>query len=241
MEKQTNILINTLLLDCKKLMMERQTGMKAKTELFETIKTHSPKLYSYIQKGLDLWEYACMPEYINVFMEYELLLLLKQELTKEELQAAVLFQNLFPNAIVTENESYFNAIFGGEKIVHDLSAVQIAMHKLQNGFWDWEELFFPAFLPEGYTAIEPIEKRQLRYQNNLTKDILLFEQLLSKQDYFNKKEKTKENSTFFYCLKQYDNHIYYFSLSSTKLSKDELTKTAESIVAVNFTKNKKQK
>lgn len=236
MEKQTNILINALLLDCKKLMMERQTGMKAKTELFETIKAHSPKLYCYIQKGFDLWGYACMPEYINVFMEYELLLLLKQELTKEELHAAVLFQNLFPNAIVMENESYFRAVYEGEKIIHDLSASQIPMQKLQNGFWDWEEVFFLAFLPEGYTAIEPIQKRQLRYQNNTTEDILFFEQLLSKQDYFNKKEKTKENSAFFYCSKQYDNHIYYFSLSSTKLSKDELAKTAESIAAVNFTK-----
>ena len=240
MEKQINILINALLLDCKKLMMEKQTGMKAKTELFETIKTHSPKFYCYIQKGLDLWGYACMPEYINVFMEYELLLLLKQNLTEEELQAAVLFQNLFPNAIVTENESYFNAIYGGENIVHDLWAIQIPMQKLQNGFWDWEELFFPAFLPEGYKAIETIQKRQLRYQNSIG-DILLFEQLLSQQAYSNKKEKAKENTAFFYWSKQYDNNTYYFSLYSTKLSKNELVKTAESIIPVNFTKNIKQK
>lgn len=257
MKKEASMLINELFLDCKKLIMSRQTAMEVRTNLFETIKTKSPLLYEYMEKGFYLWECACVPEYIKVYTEYELLLLLRQSLTEEEVQVVVLFKNLLPEAIMTENEQYFQSIYTCETATRDLSAVHLPIQKLLNGFWEWEQIFFPRFVPKGYSAIETIQKRQLRYEND-TKDILYFEQFLPKPFFAfpigieSKKGEIKINNTtgifvpnkqqkIIYWFEQYKNDTYPFSLSSTNLSLSELIKIAESIAPVDFTKREKGK
>lgn len=214
-------------------------------QLFKNIKNNSELLYCYILYGFDLIRSAYTPKYIHVAMECQLAVLFKKEITFEQLEAAIVFKNLLLFSMQKEEEDYLHDIYKGEASQRDMSNIKIKMHKLFNGYFEHEKIFYMQFVPDGYFRTETIKKRQKRYENE-KKEFILFEQRWEKENNLNLDDCPivleegkamlcqKENTTQLYWNKTVNENEYHFFLCANAPSKKEIIHIANRISFLSF-------
>lgn len=110
-------LIDNLLIDCSEIMRSiyldswvklRENFIKS---VFQNIKSEHPDIFMYICNAFNRLFELDTPEHLAVFLEYRLQILLKQNLSDEEIQALIIFNHVLLKAIYAQDYEYFKLIF----------------------------------------------------------------------------------------------------------------------------------
>lgn len=98
--------------------------------VFQNIKIEHPNIFKYICNAFNRLMELDTPEHIVVFLEYRLQILLKQDLSDEEIQALVVFNHVLLKAIYVQDYEYFKLIFTCECSAETMGEILIKCESL---------------------------------------------------------------------------------------------------------------